>query len=61
MMAYASIVETYEELDERPSRRTTFQKIRAPKATRTRSRRGKPSVNKVGCGFGARRNKRWTW
>lgn len=61
MMAYASIVETYEELEDPSTRRSNFQKIRPPKATRTRSRRRGTSVNKVGCGFGARRNKRWTW
>lgn len=61
MMAYASIVETYDELDEQTAHRSNFQKIRPPKATRTRSRRRKTSVNKVGCGFAARRNRRWTW
>ena len=61
MMVYARIVETYDELDEETSRRSSFQKIGPPKATRTRSRRRKTSVNKVGCGFAARRNRRWTW
>jgi hypothetical protein len=61
MMAYASIVETYEEAEEETSRRSNFQKIKPPKATRIRSRCRKTSVNKVGCGFAARRNRRWAW
>ena len=61
MIAYASFVETFQEQEEQTSHRSNFQKIRPPKATRTRSRRRKASVNKVGCGFSARRNKRWTW
>jgi hypothetical protein len=61
MMAPANIVEAYDELADESSRRSNFQKIRPPKATRTRSRRRKTTVNKVGCGFAARRNKRWTW
>jgi hypothetical protein len=61
MMAYASIVETYDEQEVQTSPCSNFQKIRPPKATRSRSRRRKTSVNKVGCGFAARRNRRWSW
>jgi hypothetical protein len=61
MTAYASQFETYDEIVEDASRRSNFQKIRPPNATRMRSRKRKSTVNKVGCGFAARRHKRWSW
>lgn len=60
MKTPATTVENYEELED-TSRRASFTRLRPPKGSRTRSRRRKSSANKVGCGFAARRNKRWTW